>query len=951
MTVVRIEVAATDITADVEFAQTNFTMRANGTPGNLTIRVKDTTHKYSFVAGSLVQCFLDDVLAFTGFLLRIRRGFAFTVADTSAAKLGDLIWTLEGTDVNILWSKRVTYNKAHPEQYPLPSPSEHSATVNGYDYWWAEGSPGDVVVDYNLTHYTDLGELCTWDSSSIQNVGSPNPDQTAYYNGGLTVAELMQIINRVPMGVYYIDPSFKVFWVDVDTPTTDYVLTDNPTASNHIGYRELTHNSNGSNLANEAMEWGSAMGDPTMGFARAYDDASAVRHGLWQWGEYRQNISKPDALQRRADSVVYGSAENKRGHKDDQVSFTCTIFDNPGMALQVGTKVQIESQVFSTGGEDISDVVPIRAMTISFPTKSDPQYVLTLSHEIDEPWSMFQSFWGDTFNPYFPRIPRIDYSLPHWYDYFHRTLSAGTWGDPDHFPPSGYSYSFLPAGEGYGSAPTGTWLRPTEDDDSLGGASVSDGVATMDAEAMLAAGMHSWPGMGVVFDDAFTYPFEYLWRNVTVTAPTNPEWWIWRVLLQYAWGVHEADYAEYPYIVFAMYVATDSSAVMAVADWDRCDWFDDSARVPTNMGAPEEWIGVPINLRARVDELGLHMRAWKSSEGEPALWTNSCPWKPAFLPEVTISNLAKQDYAPRAIAIEDLTGTSGFITTLSPWPITHAHSETVSGEAKSYVLPGDSTHWTPDVSISLHPSVIVPTTVDVTYSLSAFGYCYGDVTIKYEDGTPIAYNPFSWPPPEGDDIAAYLAAGGHPPGDGLPYGLAFEYDPSHGSIVISTHRADFTDTGIPYGPVMTPVGWFEGWMGNTIGLGHIEWVWISLYESDFLTLDASATWTAPSPPPVWPEPLPPGSAQGVLTLEKVDILDGGPWIGLSASAWYTDDEAIYGDTLDLGVAVIPASVQLWDNGIFQMQGRDYTVTSAGLITFGDFGEHNVYVRFNHGGWE
>jgi hypothetical protein len=42
-------------------------------------------------------------------------------------------------------------------------------------------------------------------------------------------------------------------------------------------------------------------------------------------------------------------------------------------------------------------------MTIKFPTPKDVQYDLVLSHEIDEPWSIFESHFGPLGE--LPRIP------------------------------------------------------------------------------------------------------------------------------------------------------------------------------------------------------------------------------------------------------------------------------------------------------------------------------------------------------------------------------------------------------------------------------------------------------------------------------------------------------------------------------------------------------------------
>src|SRR6185503_11111842 len=164
---------------------------------------------------------------------------------------------------------------------------------------------------------------------------------------------------------------------DVDTPTAEKSFSDHPAGGDEIGYREFTHVENGAGLVNDAMIWGAGQGSTRVAFARVRDQGSITAHGLWQFGEFTTQLYRQASVNKRADSLVNGSPQSKRGGKDDQVSWTATTYDQ---SFSVGEKVTIESEVWG-----ISDVVPIRRMTVTFPTKDHPRFDLVLSHEIDDP--------------------------------------------------------------------------------------------------------------------------------------------------------------------------------------------------------------------------------------------------------------------------------------------------------------------------------------------------------------------------------------------------------------------------------------------------------------------------------------------------------------------------------------------------------------------------------------
>ena len=102
-------------------------------------------------------------------------------------------------------------------------------------------------------------------------------------------------------------------------------------------------------------------------------------------------------MDRIADSHVFGSPQNKRGGKDDRVFVRCTLFEH---GLRVADKATVRSDVFG-----FEDVIPVREMRLSFPS-GVPRYELTLSHDIDAPWSTFE-YWFPEWS-----IPVPDFEIP-----------------------------------------------------------------------------------------------------------------------------------------------------------------------------------------------------------------------------------------------------------------------------------------------------------------------------------------------------------------------------------------------------------------------------------------------------------------------------------------------------------------------------------------------------------
>ena len=377
---VRIRVDGVEITNDVVYSDAFFTSLVNGTPGSFRVRVKDVEHTRSFTAGQEIWLDINGVRRFGGYITHINRVYAFPVDDTTNPDSVARFFVLTGVDYNILFRKRVVRDKDDPTNMTLRS--------------WPADTEDHEVVRYVFDNYTDL-PLDGFTHDGVEHVGTPNPDRVGVVgSGGLYFGDLMREINRLISAVYYFDPYRDLKWVDVDTPNATKGLSDHPTAEDQVGYRDFEYGEDGADLVNDAFVWGAGAGSDRIAFSRETNAASITAHGLWQYGEFTSQLYKPASVAKRADSIVLGSPQSKRGRKDPKESWALRTFDQ---SFVVGQKVAIESEVFG-----ISDVVPIRRMTITFPTTDcDPMFDMILSHEIDEPWNLFEfpPFPGFNFDP------------------------------------------------------------------------------------------------------------------------------------------------------------------------------------------------------------------------------------------------------------------------------------------------------------------------------------------------------------------------------------------------------------------------------------------------------------------------------------------------------------------------------------------------------------------------
>lgn len=380
--VVYIRYRGVDITRRVMYDQTKFKTSARGAPGTCTIRVRDDNHEFDFIPGGSITLDVGSIRQWGGYLAAVKRGFFFEGSHDSP---GDIVRYIElrGLDYNVLLHKRVLYDKQDPTNVQLTT--------------FPADTPDDEIIEYYAAHHLDLHGDGLDTTTLVEEVGTPSQDDEISGSAGWTWWQFLKHLRFHTGAIDYIDPDKNLVHTDVDTPNAPFGISDAPDET-EVGCRELEIDFDASRMRNDALVWGVGQGSTNPVFSRTTDAASVTQHGLWQVGQYLPTVWRQTTVDRIADSWVYGSPQNKRGGKDDRPAAECIVFEP---TFRVAQKVPLRSAVW-----EFEDVIPIRDIEIDFPTPWHPRFKLTLSHEIDDPWTTFE-FWFPDFE-----LPDIDIHIP-----------------------------------------------------------------------------------------------------------------------------------------------------------------------------------------------------------------------------------------------------------------------------------------------------------------------------------------------------------------------------------------------------------------------------------------------------------------------------------------------------------------------------------------------------------
>jgi len=308
--------------------------------------------------------------------------------------------------------------------------------------WQDYTAPAWVALSPVLSLAFVLGDSnYVWQSGGDGTTGASRPDFTAAMMAGTVDDGTVTwfLVNQWVTGSgQYLNSALQPTipnghaYVTTYTRATDFGLTgtveptwptDGSTVTDVvIGYQNFSFLYNGSDMINDMFVWGAGNATPNYVFSRSQDSTSITNHGRWQSSLQTTALYRQTSADAVATSYVYGTPQSHRGGKDDQITFTCRVF-RP--VYHAGSKISIYNSIFN-----YYDVLPVRQMTVTFVSPTEPIFDLTLSHDIDLPYAISEFLGpgrlggGTTGTNVTPHATGIT-------DTFTRVVSSPSWGTSD----------------------------------------------------------------------------------------------------------------------------------------------------------------------------------------------------------------------------------------------------------------------------------------------------------------------------------------------------------------------------------------------------------------------------------------------------------------------------------------------------------------------------------------
>jgi len=402
-----------DITNSVIFVDASLESQATAAPGTFTIRIRDKERALSFTTGREMQFAVDGVTLFGGYLTQVGRTYAFPAVDTQPISgVTQRIWELKGPDYNILFDKRVFYNKADPLTHPAT---------------WAKGTLDRPLILQMCEDYLDLPGDLDFDTL-VEAVAAPADDvDGAWVPMGSYWRDQMVDFSKNTGAIFYINGAKQLVNKSVEDTEARWGFSDVP---NHrafatgdqrfqgvtIGPRDLDILEDGSAIVNDALVWGGSMtaGEWDQGsvvFGRAQNSESIALHNRWQFAEIHPNeqgyLSEAQVAKRARLMVEGISGTDAKGLSRGlqrptwNVNLTWYGHDVPRLGgvpdhLKPGDLVSFFFYALGTGGQPLIKSLPLRSVSVSFPTLSsqtgEPFVVFHGSFSLSptDPWALWQ---------------------------------------------------------------------------------------------------------------------------------------------------------------------------------------------------------------------------------------------------------------------------------------------------------------------------------------------------------------------------------------------------------------------------------------------------------------------------------------------------------------------------------------------------------------------------------
>lgn len=373
----KIYINGVDVSGHVKWATASFTAKVNGQMGDCQLEVIDKAHDLTFTFGDEIQLYVDGIIRWGGWVQQVNRTFPFPVMKSPATEAR--LWKITGVDYNFFLDRRILHDSAHPNKtWNYPAGTADNVIFNNiWPYFDTTGFTKNI-------HHVGDGVL------DIPGVTSKTGGNVA--QGGFSMRDVLLHLTWDTGAIFYVTPTKVVTYVDADQVSSPYTLTDQPSGVMDVGFHDVRISEDSTEMVNDAHVWGAGKGSANVVHAQAQSIPSQDDHGRWQAGNFTAGIYKQATANAVALARVEGSPESKRGAKNPKRAVELLTWEP---VFGVGDVVNFHDSQFFLPPSDPEaapthdDVLPIRTMTITWPTPYHPLFALQLSWEIDAVWSFF----------------------------------------------------------------------------------------------------------------------------------------------------------------------------------------------------------------------------------------------------------------------------------------------------------------------------------------------------------------------------------------------------------------------------------------------------------------------------------------------------------------------------------------------------------------------------------
>jgi hypothetical protein len=433
--VVTITAGTSDISADVIFTQTNFQVAASAQPGSCQITVRGLHPEIT--EGDLLALYINGRRMWWGYLFIKEQGFVFP--DKPEPRL-----ILHGVDLNILFDKLFLYNRAHPVKYPDGGGTYKRMKVtldDGKNTGYVVSVPihtmdktyiQTMMKDFDLNKVSPtikygqapfapsdckmvpISEINTGDTQNTWTPPSAGTSLRAFFTDVSS-----NIIRSQPgSAIWYIDPDGYIVWREQDYERAPWSVGDN---AGSIACKNLSVTTDISMLKNDVLVFTGTL-DPTptstqefLRFVHKVNNPSVNLFGRFQWSEVMGSDWMQGMVNARANKLL-----NQEGTPAMRASFT--VYKHglfPGQIVSIFSGVHTFTTYDPVFGLQTRDGVdlPIRAMSMSFPTPTTVEYQVTCSYDTQDPWGLLlalkrpptRGLVQPNFNVISRQDPKVDY--------------------------------------------------------------------------------------------------------------------------------------------------------------------------------------------------------------------------------------------------------------------------------------------------------------------------------------------------------------------------------------------------------------------------------------------------------------------------------------------------------------------------------------------------------------